>query len=84
LLTPDQLAADGALVVAIDTQHRLYDPATQGVVTDYVVVAQRQWIDGQGDFCSEVYLTTPEETSLSAALGLCEFATTQYRKMAID
>jgi len=84
-LTPDQLAADGALESAIDRQHRVYDggDGTPGVVTKYVCIAQRQWVDRDGHFASHIYTTSADDMSLADALGLCEFASTHFRSMIV-
>lgn len=79
--TPAQTAADERLVDAIDQQHRAYSPEAEGVITKYLVVAQRQWIDEDGDFNSDVYATTCDDMSLADTLGLCEFASTQFKRM---
>lgn len=82
MLTPEQVTADDVLIEAIDLQHTTYETDVQGVITHWVVIAQRQWIDDEGDFNSQVYMTHAEETSIAEGLGLCEFAATHYRAMA--
>lgn len=81
MLSPEEIAADDALIEAIDIQHHVYEDEVQGVVTHWLVIAQRQWIDDDGDFQSHVYMTSSEETSIAEGLGLCEFAAAHYRDM---
>jgi hypothetical protein len=83
-LSPEQCAADDAVMDAIDHQHRAYYDETEAVITKYIVVAQRQGIDEDGDFVSRVYATMCDGMSLADALGLSEFASTQFRKMITE
>ncbi|WP_327139315.1 hypothetical protein [Nocardia sp. NBC_01327] len=80
--TAEQISADDALTEAIDRHHRAYHPGDiEGVLTKYVVVAQRQWWDDDGDQMT-AHLTTPRDEGLplSDALGLLEFAATRIRR----
>ncbi|WP_405137534.1 hypothetical protein [Nocardia sp. NBC_01388] len=80
--TAEQTAADDALTEAIDRHHRACYPGDiEGVLTKYVVVAQRQWWDDDGEQIT-AHLMSPREGSLplSDVLGLIEFAATRIRR----
>lgn len=78
MLSPEQHARQ-ALVQAIEHVHTFDDDSPEGVITRYVVVAERQWISATGSTVSAVYLTVPYSVGPVETLGLCEFAATRMR-----
>lgn len=82
--TPEQIVADDNLTAAIEQVHQAYaepDEPVQGVLTKYVVLAQRQYWDDNGDSCTMSYSSPREDVvPLSNLLGMVEYASTMYRK----
>lgn len=78
--TLEQIAADEALVAAIDTVHAAYDDDTEGVLTGYVLVAKRHFWDSDGDSLTAVHISTGSDTAISDQLGMLEYASTLCRK----
>lgn len=76
--SPEQHARQ-ALLEAIEHVHSCDDDGPEGVITRYLVIAERQWITESGGSCSAVYLTTPCTTGPVETLGLCEFAAVTLR-----
>lgn len=83
--TPEQVAADDALTAAIEAMHRTYHPEVEGVLTKYVVLAQRQFWDDDGRSTSVVY-SSPQDDGLplSDQLGLVEYAGARLRAMIME
>ncbi|MDZ7914780.1 MAG: hypothetical protein U5O16_23550 [Rhodococcus sp. (in: high G+C Gram-positive bacteria)] len=83
--TPEQVAADDALTAAIEAMHRAYHPEVTGVLTKYVVLAQRQFWDDDGRSTSVVY-SSPQDDGmpLSDQLGLIEYAAARARAMIME
>lgn len=80
--TPEQVAADEALTAAIEAVHRAYFEPVQGVLTKYLVLAQRQWWDEADDAVTANYGTPRDnDVPLSDLLGMVEYASTRYRKV---
>lgn len=79
--TAEQVAADDALTTAIEQVHTAYNDDVEGVLTKYVVLAQRQWWDEDGDSVTASYSSPREDTvPISDLLGMVEYASTCYRK----
>ncbi len=78
--TPEQIEADNALTDAIEAVHRAYDDDIEGVLTKYVVLAQRQWWDDDGDSITASY-SSPRDLGVpvSDLLGMVEYASTRFR-----
>jgi hypothetical protein len=51
--TPEQVAADDALTIAVQTAALVYGWAPDAVVTDYLVVLSAQTWDADGDITSD-------------------------------
>ena len=83
--TPEQLTADNALTAAIEAMHRAYHPEVEGVLTKYLVLAQRQFWDDEGRSTSAVY-SSPQDDGLplSDQLGLVEYAGARLRAMIME
>ena len=83
--TPEQVAADDALTAAIEAMHRAYHPEIEGVLTKYMVLAQRQWWDEDGDAVTANCMS-PRDNSvpLSDQLGLVEYAGARLRAMIME
>lgn len=83
--TPQQIAADDALTAAIDAMHQAYHHEVEGVLTKYLVIAQRQFWDDDGQSMSTVYSSPLNDgLPLSDQLGLVEFAGARLRKMVTE
>lgn len=86
--TPEQVAADDALTEAIERVHRAYedeDGPIEGVLTEYVVLAIRQYWDDDGDSCTATY-SSPRDSGvpISHLLGMVEYASTRCKAIAED
>lgn len=83
--TPEQVAADDALTAAIEAIHRAYHDEVEGVLTKYLVIAQRQFWDEDGRSRSTVY-SSPQDDGLplSDQLGLTEFASARLRALIME
>lgn len=78
--SPEQIIADDALTAAIEAVHRAYNDDTQGVLTKYVVLAQRQWWGDDGDQLTANYGSPREDgVPISDLLGMVEYASAVYR-----
>jgi hypothetical protein len=83
--TPEQAAADDTLTAAIENHQAAYHDDNEGVLTDYLVIAQRTFWDEDGDQCQAVYLSVRDgNMGLSQQLGLITFADTLVRKNVTD
>ena len=83
--TPEQVTADDTLTAAIEAHQRAYHDDNEGVLTDYIVIAQRTYWDDDGDRCQAVYLTARDDNiGLSQQLGLAEFASIIIRRHITD
>ncbi|WP_454199576.1 hypothetical protein [Nocardia sp. Marseille-Q1738] len=83
--TPEQVKADDALTEAIEVVHRAYNDDVEGVLTTYVVLAQRTWWDEEGRRFAASYCTPKDcNVTLSEQLGMVEYASTVYRSEIID
>ena len=80
--TPEQIAADDALTSAIEAVHQAYyADGVEGVLTKYIVLAQRQWWDEDGDAMTANYMSPRDNgIPLSDQLGLTEYASTRIRR----
>ncbi|OFV78496.1 hypothetical protein [Rhodococcus erythropolis] len=83
--TPEQVAAYDARTAAIEALHRAYHSDVEGVLTKYLVLAQRQFWDEDGGSRSTVY-SSPQDDGLplSDQLGLIEFAGARIRAMIME
>jgi hypothetical protein len=77
--TEEQIAADERLTAAIEAvQNAYYD--VEGVLTKYVVLAQRSYWDDDGDNVTAHYrLTMNNEVPIADLLGMTEYASTRLR-----
>ena len=83
--TPEQIAADDNLTAAIEAQQRAYHDDNEGVLTEYVIVSERTYWDGDGDRLTATYISVRDNgTSLSQQLGLLEFAASRIRASALE
>ena len=83
--TPEQVTADDALTAAIENHQAAYHDDNEGVLTDYILIAQRTFWDDDGDRCESTYLTVRDgNLGLSRQLGLLAFANTLVRKHVTD
>lgn len=73
--TPEQIAADDNLTAAIEAQQRAYHDDNEGVLTEYVIVSERTYWDGDGDRVTATYLSVRDNgVIISHQLGLLHFA----------
>jgi len=84
--TPEQIAADDALAAAIEAVHQAYYPGdVRGVLTKFVVLAQRQWWNDSDEPVTANWASPRGDTvPISDLLGLCEYASTRYRKIIAE
>lgn len=82
--TPEQVKADDELRAAIENVHQAYDDV-EGVLTKYVVLAQRQWFDDDGDRVTTNWANPSDGcVPISDLLGLVEYAAARYRRAITD
>lgn len=81
--TDEQREADDALRAAIERVAAAYEDAASGwVVTEYVTIYSQQGWDADGDQCTAVGTAVDGGTTpIHRLLGLCEYASTRYRKL---
>lgn len=78
--TPEQVTADDNLTEAIDQVHRAYYGEPDGVLTKYVVIAQRRhWDDTGLGFTTQYSTPMGDDVPIADLLGLVEYAATRYR-----
>lgn len=85
--TPEQSAADEALTAAIEqVQAAYHGDDVHGVLTEYVVLAARQYWNDDGDPVTQYWFTPRDDCSVPIAhlVGLCDFALTRYRKIIAE
>jgi len=83
--TPEQVAANEALTAAIENHQAAYHDDNEGVLTDYILIAQRTFWDNDRDRREATYLAVRDgNLGLSHKLGLLAFADTLVRKHVTD
>ncbi|BDB58971.1 MULTISPECIES: hypothetical protein [Rhodococcus] len=79
--TPEQIAADDALTAAIDRVWAAYSDIEDGVLVDYIVVANRRHWDADGDTATSTFLHNRDDSvPIANQLGLAEFMACRVRK----
>lgn len=84
--TPEQVAADDALTLAIEGALQAYtDDGQAWVISEYVVITAQHRFDDDGDGLTAVgVLYRDGDVPTHRALGLLDFASTRMRQTICD